>query len=254
MSQIQFDATKVAPKSDRTAIPEGEYHVVLSASEITKTTNGQMIKSTLRVLDGEYAGQSISFNINHVNSNADCQRIGQETLSSVCHAVGVLQINDTAQLHGRPFRVKVSVREVVKEKDGVKTTNRYNDVDAVLMVDGSPVVAGKTAAPAAAAPPAFVTQAQAAAPAAAPAPMPAPAPAPTPTPAPAPADTRLFHVGHKGVDLTKGVPVNAAGVLAFGHPLAELHVCVNGEQTWQSGTILAPAAPAAAPTAPPWMK
>lgn len=243
MATLQFDATKVAPTSDRTAVPEGEYNVILASSEIAKSQNGQMIKCTFKILDGPCVGQTISNNINFQNSNETAQRIGQAELSALCHAVGVLQISDTAQLHGRPLRLKVSVREVVKEKDGVKTTNHYNDVDAILKADGSPVVAGQTAAPAASAPPAFVTQA-------APAPAPAPVPAPAPAPAPVP-DGKLYHVAHKGTDLTKGTPVNAAAVSAFGHPLAELHVCENapGAQ-WVSGSTLQPAPV----TTAPWVK
>lgn len=174
MAQIQFNAAVVDPFGDRTPVPAGNYRVVLKQSgiEVPKSGQGKMVQLQMSVVEGEQQGKVIFQNINYLSPNPTAQQIGQSKLSSLCHVCGVLQLQDTQQLHGIPFRVQVSVSE-----DG-----KYNEVDAFQRDDGQPIVKG-VAGPTAGAP--------AQAPSwAAPAPQqgqpPAPQPAPQQAQAPAP--------------------------------------------------------------------
>src|SRR4051812_36143109 len=111
MSQLQFDATQVKPQGDRAPIPAGEYPVFIKSSEVKDTKDtppGKMLALGMEILDGPIKGQLIFQNVNFINKNPVAQQIGQERLSAICHVCGILQISDSTQLHGRPFRVKIS--------------------------------------------------------------------------------------------------------------------------------------------------
>lgn len=259
MSQINFDATQVAPQSDRSAQPEGTYKVILKTSEIKPTAknDGKFIACGMQILEGPIAGRMIFFNINHLNPNPVAQQIGQERLSALCHAVNVLKISDTAQLHGRPFQIKVTVSE-----DG-----KYNEVQAFLREDGSAITpqtaapAGPTAAPAWAGAAAPTPAPASPAPAPAPSPAPVPAPAPVAPQAPAPADDRKFYVAHNGQNITGSSPISADQVRALPQGLAALQICQVGNNAWESATSLAIATPAPVPAPapggvalPPWLQ
>jgi len=110
---LNFDASTVDPQSEFTPLPAGEYLVMATDSEVkqTKNGNGQYLQMTLQVLDGPYKNRLIFDRINIQNTNSTAQEIGQRALSAMCHAVGVLQVSDSAQLHHIPFTVRVSVRQ-----------------------------------------------------------------------------------------------------------------------------------------------
>jgi hypothetical protein len=208
---------------------------MISASDVKQTTNGKMVNLTMRVLEGPAAGQLIFQNINFVHNNPVAQQIGQERLSAVCHVIGVLKPSDTAQFHGRPFKVKVAVSD-----DG-----KYNEVLSFLTEDGKSANAG-AAAPAPAGPAAAPPWAAGGTPA----PVAAPAPTPASAPAPAPS-TELFYVAHNGQNITP-TPIGADAIRALPQGLAAIQVCKVGTQQWVPGNSLQVAAPspAAAPVAP----
>jgi hypothetical protein len=284
MSQISFNATQVAPSTGaRQPVPGGTYSVILVSSDI-KTKDQQKPKNRVlaaeaKILDGPLAGQQIPISINIGHENPTAERIGQEQLSAICHVVNVLQINDTTQLHGRPFQMKVSVEEET-DSNGKPTGKRYQRVDQYLYADGRPISGGAAPANGAAqTPPGWVAAAGAPAPvpapapvAAVPAPVPVAAPAPVPAPAPvaaAPAGVpawmqgqaappppgapvappvapvvaappaKLYHVANMAGQILTQSPVDANTVKAMG-PLAQLNVCENGQQAWTlASTVIA---------------
>jgi len=144
MASITFDASKVAPQEAFSVIPAGSYIAQIEESEIkpTKAGTGQMLKLKWRILDGQYKNRVLFGNLNIVNANPEAEKIGQRQLSGLCHAVGVLQLQDTSQLHNKSVKIKVKVR--------VDESGKYddqNDVAGFEAVSGTVVA---TAAPAAA--------------------------------------------------------------------------------------------------------
>lgn len=113
MAVINFDASQVAPLAPREAIPEGWYpaKIVKSEAKATKAQDGSYIEFTFEILPpNEHAGAQLFDNCNIQNKNPVAVEIGYRTLSSICHAVGVIQVQDTSVLHGRPLMIKVSYR------------------------------------------------------------------------------------------------------------------------------------------------
>jgi hypothetical protein len=121
---FNFDATKVDPKSEYSPIPVGTYTVMLidSVWKDTKAGDGRYVKLTFEVADeGDLKGRRIYENLNLVNKNPTAVAIANRKLSAICHAVGVMQLTDTAQLHFKPFKVKVGI-----SKDG--SSNEVKDI------------------------------------------------------------------------------------------------------------------------------
>lgn len=161
MTAFSFNAADVAPQESFSPLPAGVYlaHAVESAVAPTRT-GGQMIKMTFQVLQGQYANRKVFANINVRNSNPDAERIGQSQLSALCHATGVLQLQDTSQLHNKPVNIRVRIR-----KDDTGQYGDKNEVSGFEAASAAGVPA--SAAPAArfpAAPPAANQPAQPASP------------------------------------------------------------------------------------------
>lgn len=125
MASFSFNAANVAPQQSFTPIPAGTYVAQVTESEIKPTKNGtgQMMNLTLEVIDGQYKHRKVFGRINVVNQSAEAERIGQSQLSALCHATGVMQLQDTVQLHGKPVKIKVKVR--------VDETGKYDDQNEV---------------------------------------------------------------------------------------------------------------------------
>lgn len=120
MALLQFNAQAVSPESEFSPIPAGVYTAQVMESDIkaTKSGSGHYLQLTWKVLDGAHAGRLVFDRLNIANQNETAQKIGQQQLSSLCHAVGVLQLQDSQQLHARPCRIKVVVKKDDQYGDG----------------------------------------------------------------------------------------------------------------------------------------
>lgn len=164
-----FDASQVPEQMEFTALPEGQYVVIATASEMKPTKNGQgqFLQFTFEVLDGPQKGRKVWARLNLVNGNQTAVDIAQRELGAICRAVGIIKPNDSAELHNRPLLITVAVEIDERKREG----NVIKKYEAVNAAGVAPV---GNAAPAGAAP--WAGQ-QASQPAAAPAAAPWSAPA-----------------------------------------------------------------------------
>jgi hypothetical protein len=151
MTAIQFDATQVSPESKFAPVPNGDYPVVITESEVkpTKDGAGQYLQLTLEVIDGHYKGRKIWDRLNLWNKNSTAVEIAQRALSQICHAIGVLQVQDTVMLHNKPLVATLAVRAAgggYDESNDVKGYKAYSSGPAPV----APAVNAPAAQPAAA--------------------------------------------------------------------------------------------------------
>ena len=148
MAMLNFNATTVAPATAFEAIPAGNYAAIIteSAMKPTKRGDGEYLQLTLQIIDGEHSGRKLFDRLNLNNPNATAVDIAQRTLSAICHAVGVMQPQDSAELHDIPMQVKVGV-----EKNMTDGTNSNVIKGYATAGNGKP--APRAAAPAHAMPP-----------------------------------------------------------------------------------------------------
>jgi len=107
-----FDASAVQPSSAYEVLPPGKYLGQIVASEMrpTKDGTGQYLYLELDILDGLYAGRKLFDRLNLGNASPDTVQIAQRTLSSICRAVGKMQVSNSEQLHLVPMTLDVRVR------------------------------------------------------------------------------------------------------------------------------------------------
>lgn len=112
-AEMNFNAGDVPPSTSPPPVPAGQYrvHAVESGVKPTKDGKGRYLEIVFQVLDGEYKGRKIWDRLNIVNPNQKTQEIAQRTLSAICHAVGVLKLGNSSQLHHIPLLVRVKVTE-----------------------------------------------------------------------------------------------------------------------------------------------
>lgn len=139
-----FDATQIEPNGRPDALPAGKYKCVAIESDFkeTKDGNGKYLQFVFEVVEGQYKGRRIWDRLNLVNSNTQAVEIARRTLSSICHAVGVLQPKDSMQLHNIPLTVKVACREyngnVTNEVKGYEKLSMVAPVAVQASVDKAP--------------------------------------------------------------------------------------------------------------------
>lgn len=155
-----FDASQVGDMQTFDALPEGQYVVIATSSEMkpTKTGNGKYLQFTLEVLDGPYKNRKLFARLNLVNSNQMAVDIAQRELGAICKAVGIIKPNDSAELHNKPMLVSVGV-EIDDKKRESNVIRKYEPVGAFNQqapAQAAPATApwGAPAAPAAAQAPA----------------------------------------------------------------------------------------------------
>lgn len=108
-----FNANDVEPNEAFSALPAGEYDVIILASEMkqTKSGAGKYLQLKLQVLNGTYQNRQLFDRLNLVNTSDVAVQIAKGTLSSICRAVGVLTPNDSSELHSKPLTAVVKVEK-----------------------------------------------------------------------------------------------------------------------------------------------
>ena len=147
-----FDANTVEP-ADFSALPAGDYSVLISSSEWKPAkSGGQYLSLTLQVLEGPHQGRFLWHNLNLSHPTAQAAEIAQRELSAICRAVGRFQINDSEELHNIPLIVKVAY---VPPKDDGKGGQwpEKNQIKQWRPMNGVTAAPASTPAPAAKAPP-----------------------------------------------------------------------------------------------------
>lgn len=124
-----FDASAVPEQQEFSALPEGQYVVIATASEMkpTKAGTGEFLQFTFEVLDGPMKGRKVWARLNLRNPNQTAMDIAQRELGAICRAVGVIKPNDSAELHNRPLLITVGV-EVDDRKRESNTIKKYEPV------------------------------------------------------------------------------------------------------------------------------
>lgn len=161
MAQLNFDATQVAPDLGFETVPAGWYNAMIDESEMkpTKDGSGAYLQTRFNIIDGQYANRKIYMRLNLRNTNPVAQEIAYKQLSAIAHAVGVLHVQDSSQLHGLPMKIKVKLRkdtsgqyEDSNEISSIKNINEQVDMGSQA---GAAPAGGFGGAPAGGMPPGF---------------------------------------------------------------------------------------------------
>lgn len=132
MAQLNFDASQVAPNTGNPdPIPAGWYNAQIDESEMkpTKDGTGTYLQLRFSVVEGQYANRKVYARLNLRNSNPVAQEIAYGELSAICHATGVMQLQDSQQLHGIPMKIKVKLRAASGDYDASNEIGSYKHIN-----------------------------------------------------------------------------------------------------------------------------
>lgn len=149
---LNFDATN-APQADvLEALPTAWYNAAITASELkpTKDGNGQYAEFEFTIMDGHYQRRKVYLRLNIKNASAVAQEIAWKQMSSLCHAIGVLQVADVSVLHNRPLKIRVKYRPEKGEYDATNDVIGFKNINE--QTEAAPAPAAPWAPPAAQAP------------------------------------------------------------------------------------------------------
>ncbi len=159
---FNFDASKVAPAAPMEAVPPNWYNMVITDGEVAPTANGagKLMKLEFQILDGDFKGRKAWDNFCYEHANPQTVEIAQQMISAICHATGVIQMQDVQQLFNRPFQGKLSLepRRAVLGGETVALDTEGADIyEAKNRFKGAKLLGGASVATGAAAPVGGVT-------------------------------------------------------------------------------------------------
>lgn len=141
MSFLNFNAEEVEPNKPFEPIPAGDYIGKVVSSEIKPTASGtgEYLKIEIEVLGPTFAGRKVFDQLNIRNENTEAERIGRSQLSALCHAIGVLRVSDSNELHGKPFSFKTTIEKDATGQYGDKNKIKgYKKTEGAIPVSSSP--------------------------------------------------------------------------------------------------------------------
>jgi len=149
MAFIGFNANSVEPAQAYDVLPAGKYLAMVIDSTVkpTKSGSGEYLQLTFEVIDGPSKNRKVFERLNFRNSNKTAEEIAQRALSGLCHAVGVVDLQDSENLHNIPVTIDVAIEE---GRDGYGPQNRIKGYSPANG-GGRPAPATQASAPAPAA-------------------------------------------------------------------------------------------------------
>lgn len=117
MALLNFNAAEVDPAQSFDPIPPGWYTAQITDSSMqqTKAGNGEYLKLEFTLMGGDQDGRKVWTNLNLDNPNPKAVEIAYQKLSAVAHAVGVMQVQDSSELHNKPLDIEISVKPASSE-------------------------------------------------------------------------------------------------------------------------------------------
>lgn len=108
-----FNANSIEPATERgdfPLLPKDKYVAMVTGSEIKPTNDGQneRLIFTFEIIEGEYLGRKLWVGLNLFHSNQKTVEIANREMSAICHAIGVMEPDDSCELHDKPLVISVN--------------------------------------------------------------------------------------------------------------------------------------------------
>jgi len=121
LTGIQLDPNVDENTGAFVVMPAGKYKACLVADELKDNSQntGKILKVALQIMEGQFAGETLTDHINITNPHPKAQAIGQGTLKRICNLCGVpYPPQDTAGLMGKPMGIDVKVEKFTSNTTG----------------------------------------------------------------------------------------------------------------------------------------
>ncbi|MBI9017341.1 MAG: DUF669 domain-containing protein [Phycisphaerae bacterium] len=124
-----FNANNVEPDAGFEPIPAGKYPVVITKTEMkpTKNGDGSYLEIELAVTEGEFQGRLVWDRLCLDHPNRQTVEIACSKLSAICRAVGVMEPQDSVDLHNIPLVITVKLKEREDNGDLTNEVKGYGE-------------------------------------------------------------------------------------------------------------------------------
>lgn len=132
MSTLNFNAQTVAPSTGQLdAMPKGWYNALIEGSETKPTSkgDGSYLELKFNIISGRYQNRKIFARLNLNNPNPVAQEIAYKDLSAICHATGILSVQDSSQLHNIPMKIRLKVRKGNDDYDDNNEISAFRNIN-----------------------------------------------------------------------------------------------------------------------------
>ncbi len=144
MASLSFNANDVKPTASFDPIPAGKYlaAIVESTTKPTKNGAGEYLEIVLEVLEGPYKGRRLWERLTLKHPNDVVVRIASANLSAICHAVAVMTLRDSHELHDIPMTITVALRKREDNGEMVNVVKGYGKREPTASAPRTPTAAG----------------------------------------------------------------------------------------------------------------
>ena len=157
MATLNLNTADLPEPSGVEPVPAGEYLVEITESDAVANSKntGDILKLTMRIIDGDFIGQMIWDNISYRHQSPKVEDIGKKQINSICRAIGFEgHLEDSTQLHGQPLVVRVTLEQPDPAYAPKNVVKAYKPADAppapapVQQTRAAPQATARQAAPA----------------------------------------------------------------------------------------------------------
>jgi len=122
-----FDATQ-QKKMGFEPIPEGEYKVMITESDIVPASTGannSYLQLNMQILEGPEQGREYIARLNLWNTKASAVAMANKEFGAICNACNQPQCNNSDSLHNIPFIARLKIQKA-------KADSQYGDNNQAL--------------------------------------------------------------------------------------------------------------------------
>jgi cell pole-organizing protein PopZ len=130
-----FNSADHGDMQNFSALPTNDYVSVITESKMKaakKDVGGShlYLELTHEVLQGKHKGQKFWNRLNLKNPSQQAVNIANETLATICRAVGIAACQDSQALHGKPMIVSVKLKEATATNPASNDITFYKSLSA----------------------------------------------------------------------------------------------------------------------------
>jgi hypothetical protein len=113
MAILNFDASTYDPSPSFDVLPVGKYLATIVDSKVkpTKAGTGEYLELVFEIAEGEFINRKIWQRINFRNPSPKAEAAAKRDLSTLCRAVGVLNVQQSEYLHNIPVVIDLQIEE-----------------------------------------------------------------------------------------------------------------------------------------------
>ena len=145
-----FNTENVDDSDDFAPIPAAWYPAEIVKSEMknsnkhTEQEPRQYLNLQFKIIGDSYANRRVFHMLNLVNPSEQTVEIANKQLKKICTSVGLVSVDDSEELHGKPLEIKVAIEEETDDYPAKNVVKGFRALEGVAQMptDSKPFSGG----------------------------------------------------------------------------------------------------------------